>query len=64
MSDLWRRCYRGCGNFFGWGPGRGPGNGKILLTIVAIILMVSLIFNPFVLTGLALLGLFMWAIFF
>lgn len=64
MGEFWNRCRDGCKRFFGWGGCGGPNNGNILLLIVAAILLISLLINPIALTVLALLGLFMWAIFF
>jgi len=58
--------FRGFRNFCQFFSGRNAGffTGDMVLLLVAAILLISLLFQPLLLTALALLGLLIWALFF
>ncbi|MDO4581354.1 MAG: hypothetical protein Q4B96_02065 [Bacillota bacterium] len=56
MNDFWRKCRK-----FADSAADGP-LPDIVLLVVAALLLISLMTNPALLVGLALFGLFLWAI--
>ncbi len=64
MERFFRRCKEYCRNFIGYQNCSSENNGSLLLLAVFIILLISLLLNPLLLSALALLGLFIWAVFF
>lgn len=62
MGDFFRGVCDGCRRFFGC-YNRNI-NGELIVLLVSVILLISLLLQPLMLTALALLGLLIWAIFF
>lgn len=62
MGDFFRGFRDSCRHFFGC-YNRNI-NGELILLVVAVVLLISLLLQPLLLTALALLGLIIWGIFF
>ncbi len=62
MGELWEKCKCGCRSLLGH-ANRCFTTSDLILLIVAALLLISLMVSPALLVALALLGLFLWAIF-
>lgn len=62
FQRYFRSFRKSCQNFLGFA--NNSISGDIVLLCVAVVLIISLLFKPFLLTALALLGLIVWALFY